>query len=244
MNQISILIPVYNQYKFTKSVIDYFEKNNALHNLEIELIIVDNNSSDETSQLENYKGNNIDLTYIKNFSNTGFGFASNQCYKYSKHNSVIFMNNDVLFSSQNLDWLENLINKIKTNKKSIIGPTYGKINKETFEFISETTIQSWQTSNIKPDVNEEVYMSGWFLAGSKDTFDMLIPKGCDGPFDSKSFFVYYEDTDLGLRAYRNGTQFLLYYVPIHHIKKQTSKLLNTSQLYLSAKEKFIEKWRK
>ncbi len=27
MNQISILIPVYNQYKFTKAVIDYFEKN-------------------------------------------------------------------------------------------------------------------------------------------------------------------------------------------------------------------------
>ncbi len=59
MKQISILIPVYNQFKFTKAVIDYFEKNNALHNLEIELVIIDNNSSDETSQLENYKGKNI-----------------------------------------------------------------------------------------------------------------------------------------------------------------------------------------
>lgn len=244
MKELSILIPVYNQFKFTKGVIDYFEKNNINTDLKIELVIVDNNSSDETNKLENYKGINIELVYIKNFSNTGFGFASNQCYKYSKYNNVLFMNNDVMFAAQNLNWVDKLIDMIETNKNTLIGPTYGKIDNKTFEFISETTAKTGQIESIQAGVNEEIYMSGWFLAGTKDTFNTLIPNGCDGPFDSKSFWVYYEDTDLGCRAYRNGVKFFLYSVPVYHIKKQTSKLLNTSQLYLNAKAKFIEKWSK
>ncbi len=142
-----------------------------------------------------------------------------------------------------LNWLEKLINLIEISPDYIIGPTYGKLNKKTFDFISETTAHSGQAEILKTNQSEEIYISGWFLCGTKQTFNKLIPNGCDGPFDSKSFFVYYEDSDLGLRAVRSGVQLMLYYVPVHHLKKQTSRLLNTSQLYLSAKEKFIEKWK-
>jgi len=229
MKDLSIIIPVFNNWKFTKSVIDYFYKNNQSN---IELIIVDNGSTDETRyNILKYNMNN--LVYLQNEKNMGFGFASNLGLGISKGKNILFMNNDVLFAVKDNKWINELIKTIESNDKCLIGPTGGMIDKKTFNFLYETN-----------DPNKEInYISGWFLCGTRKTFDKLLCSGCGGPFDSLSFFVYFEDSDLGFRAAQKGIQLKLYGVNIHHIGKQTSKILNVSKLYAEARSKFIEKWK-
>lgn len=222
-------MPVFNNWNLTKSCLNYFKK----HQSDIfEVIVVDNGSSDLTqTEIVKFKHELKNLKYYRFDENRGFGQACNKGYDLSENEFVLFLNNDIMFATSDAKWIEDLIKFIENNKNALIGPTGGLLNK-SFGFVYETNDKS------KP-IN---YMSGWFLAGSKDTFNKLIEQGNEGPFDAKTFFVYFEDADLSFRAKIKNIEFLFYSVPLHHIGKQTSKKLNTSALYLESKEKFIKKW--
>lgn len=86
-------------------------------------------------------------------------------------------------------------------------------------------------------------MSGWCLAANISVWNSLVQPNTTGPFDDKTFFCYFEDTDLSFRAKNLGISFRLQNIPVHHIGKQTSKTINTKALYLESKDKFINKWR-
>ena len=120
----------------------------------------------------------------------------------------------------------------------LISPSGGFID-ENFHFKYET-----QLSLVSPYCSQYFnYLSGWCLAGSKKTFDKLILDNCAGPFDSVSFFVYYEDTDLSFRASKLNINLKLINCPLIHFGRQTSSKMNLSQMYLNSKKKFCEKWK-
>jgi GT2 family glycosyltransferase len=228
--ELSIVIPVLNNYPYTKNCIS---KLLCLDPSKFQVIVVDNASSDETEkELTKIEASNF--TYIRNDVNTGFGAAVNLGYSRSFGKNVMFLNNDVKFKDNYISWFNDFVSFMEKNANALVGPTGGFVDpKKDFAFVYETNSSNKQVN----------YMSGWCLTSSRETWEKLTLDGQIGPFDSKTFFVYFEDTDLGFRASERSFPFVFCDVPMVHIGKQTSKKLNLSKMFLDSKEKFLKKWK-
>lgn len=223
MYKLSIVIPVFNNWKYTNSVLRWFYDRN-----DFEVIVVDNYSSDETEfKLIELAKTMTNLVVIRNDNNTGFGYAVNQGINAAKSDNILILNNDIMIGTNADNWLLNLI----PNNNELVGPSAGLLD-SNFNFV-------YETQNVNDDFN---YMSGWCLCANKQTWNSLVLPGTSGPFDNKTFFCYFEDTDLSFRAKKIGINFRLQKIPVHHIGKQTSRHMNTNALYTESKAKFIARW--
>jgi len=119
---ISIVIPVFNNFHYTKQCIYSIFKNHPLLNFEI--IIIDNGSTDETKEFfKNFKELK-NLKFISNKDNLGFAKASNQGAGISLSPYVLFLNNDTVISKGAIDELYWSLNseKAKTSGIAASGP--------------------------------------------------------------------------------------------------------------------------
>lgn len=227
--RLSIVICCWNKYNFTKSCLKDLSQLPSDH----QIIIVDNNSSDETY---NELKDNKDIIYIRNEINDGFGKACNKGASEAVGENILFLNNDIRVKSNHTDWTTNLI---KHCQYGLVGPTMGQLDKD-FNFVQEANKVLMGNS----------YMSGWCLAASKDIWKKLeIPrKDADKTvypqIFCEDFFCYYEDTDVGMRARKLGIKMQVVDVPVVHFGKQTTKQLNVHELYTKSRQIFIKKWKK
>ncbi|MFZ5644999.1 MAG: glycosyltransferase [Bacillota bacterium] len=103
---VSIIIPVFNQVKYTKkcinSLLSTLSKTNA------EIIIVDNGSSDETGLYLKTLPQNFRI--ITNNKNLGFSKACNIGAKAARGKYLVFLNNDTVALPS---WLEEMLNIIE-----------------------------------------------------------------------------------------------------------------------------------
>jgi GT2 family glycosyltransferase len=238
MNKLSIVIPVFNKWNFTKSCLNDLMQLSSDH----EIIIIDNGSSDETNieiskldkdfnQLKNGKAG---LAYYRFEENQGFAKGCNKGYQISTGNNIIFINNDIRVKSKHENWTQIILDSIKEN--TLVGPTGGMIDPINFQFLYETRDPN------KP----KNYMSGWCLAASRSTWEKLHIPRIDGKrgaqIFSEEFFCYFEDTDLGFRASKLSIEFRLVDIPVVHFGKITSGQISTHKLYSEARKIFITKW--
>lgn len=225
--QLSIVVPVYNKYNFTKSCLqDLFKLPTDTH----EIIVFDNGSSDETQvELEKIKDQS-NFRYIRSELNGGFAFACNRGYHAASAPNVLFLNNDIRVKKDYQTWTQPLLEHCEN---ALVGPTMGQLD-DRFNFVKEAN------GELKGPF---VYMSGWCLASSKKILDRLREKNYIGPF-SEDFFCYFEDANLGISAARLNIPFKVVSIPVVHFGKVSSQQLNTYNLYIRAKNIFTEKWRK
>lgn len=214
----SIVVPLFNQLNFTKSC---FEDLSKLE--DVELIFVDNNSTDGTDLF--FKDKNV--KYIRLDKNYGFGYAVNRGIEVATSDFIMTLNNDIKVKNNHSDWVDVLINN---SNDCLVGPTVGFLN-SSFNYIGE--FKSFKENG------KYSYMSGWCLGAKRQVWEKIKE---DNYFDER-FFVYFEDTDLGFRAHQKGIEFSLVEVPVVHFGKQSSKQLNISQLYLNSKKIFEDKWK-
>lgn len=222
MNKIlSIIVPVYNKFNFTKSCI-----NDLLHLPEDhEIIIVDNASTDETqSNLENNK----EILYFRNKENLGFAKACNIGYGLSSAPNVLFLNNDIRVKSDKNTWTKELL---KWCEHGLVGPTMGQLD-NNLSFVKEA-------NRVLPGKS---YLSGWCIASSKNIWKKLDVSGNNEIF-SEEFFCYFEDTDLSFRAKKLEIPLHVIDVPVVHFGKISSKQLNSAMLYQNARSIFVSKWK-
>ena len=235
MNKVlSICIPIFNNWNFTKSCLDDLSKLPNDH----EIIIVDNASIDDT---ENQLKDSKEIIYIRNNENKGFGFASNQGFNSSAGNNVLFLNNDIRVKSNHNNWTSELL---KWCDKGLVGPTMGQLDKD-LNFVQESN--RLLTGNS--------YMSGWCLASSKNNWNKLeivrpppflstVTYDDQKEIFNEDFFCYFEDTDLSFRAKQLKMDMIVVDIPVVHFGKVSSKQLNTHQLYSNARKIFVNKWGK
>jgi GT2 family glycosyltransferase len=226
--KLSIVIPVFNQWVYTRYCLENFKNLNSNY----ELVIVDNGSTDETIIGITPYLKNPNLNYIRNQVNTGFGHACGQGFYLSKGEAVLFLNNDIKIHDKSLLFLDAFTAKVLATPDTLIGPTAGLVDK-VGSFVHET-------NNEEDEYN---YMSGWCLAATKKTWNKLVLPNLIGPFDYGTYFAYFEDTDVSLRAEALGMKFELYELPMTHIGRQTSKTMNLSKLYSESKTKFLKQWK-
>ncbi len=186
--------------------------------LNLEIILVDNNSSDDSLNLAKQwvathcssENKFPKVHFIKNKKNLGFGAGNNIGIKYAFENGadfVFLLNNDALVQENTIS---NLVDSIKNEKNiGLVSPIIysdldykkvwfsgGKINwwKMRAEHVQYLTEQGVMTpcSNDN-NVIQSDFITGCAMLISRDIFEKV------GLFD-ENIFLYYEDTDLSLRV--------------------------------------------
>lgn len=151
----------------------------------IEIIIVDNNSRDDS--IENINKNFPNTKIIKNNTNVGFSRGVNQGIKSSKGEYIVIMNNDTWTEK---DFMEKLIKFYVENKFDVVAPTEKQyLRNKTFS--RNTTIDILCMPNFHIPRNKSgklFYLSGVCLLFSKKLY--LETLGFDN-----NYFMYFEDVD-------------------------------------------------
>ncbi len=102
--QSSIIIPVYNNLIYTKACLKSIFANTDLSNIEI--IVVDNASTDGTREYLNNVHPQCPVTLIPNTTNLGFARACNQGARASTGKYLVFLNNDTRVTP---GWLDSMV---------------------------------------------------------------------------------------------------------------------------------------
>jgi len=207
MAQVSIIILTYNSEKYIEELLKSLEDfgNNQ------EIIIVDNDSKDQTVKLAKKFGH---LKVYETGRNLGFAKGINYGAEKAKGDYLLFINPDAVFKKGNLN---DLVSVFEENEK--VGVVGGKLidyqgNSEKsagkfFNFFETIMLALGLDEKFKlrfsPDKITEVdFVSGGFMIVESNIFKKM------GGFDEK-FFMYVEDMELCYRVRKSGRE--VYFSP-------------------------------
>ena len=203
---LSIIIPVFNQLHFTSQCVNDLSKT---VNDKVEIIIIDNGSTDGTGK---FLSETNKLKVLANSRNKGCAYSWNQGIRESKGNWFIIVNNDVRLPH---NWLIKLISYADENDLDVISPGMreGLLNYNLNSY-ANNYIKSMHTAFRKWTP------SGVCFALRKSVIDKV------GFFDENYKIGQYEDADFFRRCKNaklkmgiTGASF------IHHFGSSTQKYL-------------------
>lgn len=203
---VSVVIVNYNGEEYIEECL-YSLYNQTYSNIEI--IVLDNNSSDNSVAVLKKHEENIKLILCE--ENVGFAKGNNIAIKESSGEFIALLNNDAIADKE---WIEKMVDAMNNNP--LIGSCACKIISYYDNKVMDSAglLISWDGMSRGRGREESI-----------DNFNnkeyTLIPSGCAalyrksalsevGLFD-ESFFCYCEDTDLGIRLQLQGWRCI--YVP-------------------------------
>jgi len=238
---ISIIIPVYNNYNYTKTCIESIRKNSE----DYEIIVIDNCSEDQTEGLRQEK----DVKYYRLDKNEGFAKACNIGASYANGNFLLFLNNDTIVTK---DWLKLLTKHYKYFiNLGIVGAKGNNVSGLQNEFtgnfgdnvLIDIFIEKKAQIITKENYNRiRIYpqIRGFCMLMKKDLF--IEVKG----FDENYILGGYEDDDICLKALHNGyINAIIEDCFIYHFGSKTLELIEPNKLKeinLHNEQYFINKW--
>jgi len=234
---VSIIIVNYNGSKIIKDCLDSIT-NQSYSNFEV--IVVDNNSTDESTKIIKKNYPNIKLIELKN--NLGFTGGNNIGYKNSNGENIILLNNDTKVEH---DYIEKFIKVF--NDFPNCGIAQSKIVLYDFPQKLDCAGSFWTFSTYmyhfgyREKSIDKIYNEPYKIFSVKGA-SMIIKKEVIekiGLFDEE-LWHYYEDTDLCHRAINAGYD--IYYYPFavcYHKEGYSRKQLNqeTKILFTNTKNK-------
>lgn len=245
---VSILILCFNKLEYTRACIEQLHK--ATPADLFELIVVDNASSDGTTEYLNELKNHSNFKHlhiISNKENLGFVGGNNQAAQKATSKYIVFLNNDTLPQP---GWLEAMLKLIeRDNSVGAVGAKLvypdGRLQEAggiTYNDASGCNYGKYKdpTCHEYNFVRAVDYCSGACLLIRTDLFQNF------GGFDTRFSPAYYEDTDLCFSLRNAGYQVL--YQPdsvVVHFEGATAgtDISSGAKKYQAInKDKFIEKW--
>lgn len=249
MNKLSISIVTYNnEDTIYDALFSIYTSDMAA-----QVIVVDNNSSDNTVAIIKDNFPQINLVCLK--KNTGFGAAHNQAIKLIHSDYHIVMNPDIRFEKNvlsnviyymdkyrdivlmspkvlNVDSTIQHLPKRKPLFKYIISGLLEKKSNNFYKLRSEYTLRERDITNIL-DIE---FCTGCFMI-----MRTMIFKECQG-FDER-FFLYFEDTDLTYRFSIYGRTVYNPYIQVYHYwNRDNHKKLKASLIMIHSYVKLKAKW--
>ena len=111
--KISIIFPTYNGANYLSKTLESIKK---LKNIEeIELVIIDNNSNDETLNIINSYFSTLNINLIKQKQNLGFAKACNIGAQLAKGRFLFITNQDIIFFDDFFQKLISIYNEYSQN---------------------------------------------------------------------------------------------------------------------------------
>ena len=242
---VSIIIPVYNNFKYTMLCLQSIYNNTT--DVSYEVIIADDNSTDETVNIKKYVKN---IKVVRNKTNLRFLKNCNNAAKEAEGEFICFLNNDTQVQK---GWLKYLVDTIR--KDPTIGLVGSKLIypdgtlQEAGGIIYSDASGCNYGKNDNPDqlwynyVKEVDYISGASILLKRSLWKSL------NGFDELFAPAYYEDTDLAFRV-RYEKKLKVVYVPkslvVHFEGKSNGTDVGSGQKKYQTinKEKFFIKWKK
>uniref|UniRef100_A0A7C6EJN9 Glycosyltransferase n=1 Tax=candidate division WOR-3 bacterium TaxID=2052148 RepID=A0A7C6EJN9_UNCW3 len=233
--EISIVIVNYNVKHFLEQCLMAIKK--ARHNLNIEIIVVDNASVDGSQTMVKKKF--PDVILIENNQNLGFAKANNKALKIARGKYILILNPDTLIQEDTLLALKTFLDEHPdvsatgcklinpdgsfqvASRRSIPTPwvAFTKIVGLSRIFPKSKIFGRYNMTYISPDMESEVDV----LSGSLMMVRSEILKKV-GYFD-EDYFMYGEDIDLCYKIKKIGGK--IYYTPrtkaIHYKGESTKK---------------------
>jgi GT2 family glycosyltransferase/glycosyltransferase involved in cell wall biosynthesis len=208
--RLSIILVFYQQahlsYLCLQSLLEF-------GNVCFELVIVDNNSTDETAKLLNKIDN---ATIIRNADNFGFVKAVNQAAEIATGEYILLLNNDALIEKNTLS---NALQVIESDKSiGAVGAKIklldGSIQEAGSIIFSDGACLGYGRGNVSDNYEfmfqrDVDYCSGAFLLFRNSNFKAL------GGFDLDYAPAYYEESDFCIRLQKKGLRIV--YVPSSQI---------------------------
>jgi GT2 family glycosyltransferase len=242
---VSIIVVNYNTKDLLGNCVKSIYK--FTHNLEFEIIVVDNASVDGSQEF--LKSNFPNVVLIESKTNLGFGKANNLGAEYAKGEFLFLLNSDTILLN---NAMFELLDFFRSNKNLNIGclggvllDKEGKNNHSSESFPSKTRIlfeyiNNYLGSTFKSPYKREKreftndnyfevdYITGADLFLLKDLFLKI------GGFDPV-FFMYYEESDLQKQISKLGLkQFLIKEPKIIHLEGAS-----VSEAVFSAKKRIM-----
>jgi GT2 family glycosyltransferase len=206
LDKTSVIIVTYNHREYMELALKNESRSIFFHE-NLDIIVVDNNSSDGTADFIEEKF--PEVTLIRNTSNIGFGSGINQGVQISEREYLVILNPDTMVGENSI---EKLVKPLLKKDITVTIPQallYDSSRINTCGNIEHFTGLSF-TRGLGGSKNECVAsgfvngLSGVCFAIRRDDFMEL------GGFD-QNFFLYMEDVDLSWRIISSGLKIL--YIP-------------------------------
>ncbi|GAB6011090.1 glycosyltransferase family 2 protein [Viscerimonas tarda] len=231
--KLSIIIVNYNvRYLLEQCLLSVFASN---RNFDIEVIVVDNNSSD--GSINYLRPKFPEVIFIENTDNPGFAKANNQAYKIAQGEYILLLNPDTLLGENILDRTCNFLDThpgagavgvkminsfgkfLPESKRGFPSPwtSFCKIFGLSKFFPKSRLFGRYHMKYLdENEVHEVDILTGAFMLIRREIIERI------GLLD-ETFFMYGEDIDLSYRITKDG--YKNYYLPdaIIHYKGESTK---------------------
>ncbi len=236
MVEISIIIPVHNQLRYTQLCLERIWQHTRIN---YEVIIVDNDSRDATPA---YIDQFPQVITIHNQENLGFAKAVNQGLRIAQGNYLIVLNNDCLVSE---GWEQRLLQVAQNKDIGIVGVMSNFVSSPQLLKLNINNLD--ELSCIAQEISEEyqniiiptIRVVGLCMLITRELIDKI------GGFDPRFGLGFFEDDDFCLRSALSGYKNVIAKdVFIYHFGSITFKAKKKLKRILLRENwlKFKDKW--
>ena len=215
--EVSVVVVCHNNFKLTTKCIDRIKNASA----EAEIILVDNNSNDET---QGWAEKQDQIVYLRNQMNLGCAIGRNQGAKWATRDYILFLDNDQFIGEGYIECLLDL-------DVDIAGCEHWKVGGDG--------ITHRQVNDVMTNMS---YVGSGGMLIRTEVFHEL------GGYDERYAPAWYEDVDFSFRAKEAGYSIaILLKADIEHFAGggATSKLqldYNSAKAKRRSRELFIKLW--
>lgn len=176
---LTIAIPTYNRANYLKDTLRQLQLEVEAHQInDIEILVSDNASSDETEQVvEEFQASGFDVRYVLNLDNVGSDANIAQCFNLAKSHYVLILGDDDLLYDGSLEWLMTVLESRE----------YGVVCMRAFGFDNDFRVEYPKTGGSDQTFDD----AGRFLVAIGPLLTLIsacvINKDCLSDLDADDF---------------------------------------------------------